>query len=389
MTAHDLAGSSPQASALRPADASGLGRTGLLAGKRLLVTGVLTKSSIAFHVARIAQQEGAQLVLTSYGRAMSLTEATAERLPQPPPVLRLDVTSPVDFAGLADAVREELGGVDGVVHSIAFAPQNAMGGAFLDTSWKDAATALEVSAYSFKALVTACLPLMSEGASVVGLDFDATQAWPGYDWMGVSKAALESVTRYLALYLGERRIRVNLVASGLVRTLAARSIPGSERLEEIWRTRPPMTWDVDDPVPAAKACAVLLSDWLPSTTGEILHVDGGMHAVVVCSAARCAWGVRSRGVRTPALAMRSGRQVVAADDALTDQPLAVFPDQHVLAGRAAVDDGLAVLRGMDDDHVAQGAHRPAGTGPDRGHTEPVPYGQAGVDPFVILAGTYR
>lgn len=280
MTVHDLAGSSSQASALQPADSSGLGRTGLLAGKRVLVTGVLTKSSIAFHVARIAQQEGAQLVLTSYGRAMSITEAVAEQLPQPPPVLRLDVTSPEDFAGLADAVREELGEVDGVVHSIAFAPQNAMGGAFLDTSWKDAATALEVSAYSFKALVTACLPLMSEGASVVGLDFDATQAWPGYDWMGVSKAALESVTRYLALYLGERRIRVNLVASGLVRTLAARSIPGSERLEEIWRTRPPMTWDVDDPVPAAKACAVLLSDWLPSTTGEILHADGGMHAVV-------------------------------------------------------------------------------------------------------------
>lgn len=286
MTVRDLPGAAVRG-APRPDGACGasaaVGGAGLLAGKRLLVTGVLAKSSIAFHVARIAQQEGARLVLTSFGRAMSLTEAAAGRLPQRPPVLRLDVTSTADLAGLAglaDALRGELGGLDGVVHSVAFAPQCALGGGFLDTSWEDAATALEVSAYSFKALVTACLPLMSEGASVVGLDFDATKAWPCYDWMGVSKAALESVTRYLALYLGERRIRVNLVAAGLVRTVAARSIPGWERLEEMWRARPPMTWDVHDPVPVAKACAVLLSDWLSSTTGEILHVDGGMHAAV-------------------------------------------------------------------------------------------------------------
>jgi enoyl ACP reductase len=252
---------------------------GLLAGRRLLVTGVLTRSSIAYHVARIAQTEGAQVVLTSFGRAMPVTEATADQLPRRPPVLRLDVTDPADLAGLADAVREEIGALDGVVHSIAFAPQAAMGGAFLESGWPDVATALEVSAYSFKALVTACLPLMADGASVVGLDFDAAQAWPGYDWMGVCKAALESEARYLALYLGQRRIRVNLVAAGFIRTMAARSIPGSGRLEEIWRTSPPLPWDVSDPVPAAKACAVLLSDWLTSTTGEILHVDGGLHAV--------------------------------------------------------------------------------------------------------------
>ena len=276
MTVQDLAGSLPRTDAPRAAEG-----TGLLAGKRLLVTGVLTKSSIAYHVARLAQEQGAQLVLTSFGRAKRITEATAQDLPQPPPVLQLDVTSAQDLAGLADAVGEELGALDGIVHSIAFAPQSALGGAFLETSWADAATALEVSAYSFKALVTSCLPLMPDGGSVVGLDFDATQAWPSYDWMGVSKAALESVTRYLAMYLGDRRIRVNLVAAGLVKTLAARSIPGSQRMEEIWRTRPPITWDVNDPVPAAQACAVLLSDWLPSTTGEILHVDGGMHAVVL------------------------------------------------------------------------------------------------------------
>ncbi|MEU2108998.1 enoyl-ACP reductase FabI [Streptomyces sp. NPDC019507] len=254
--------------------------TGLLAGKRLLVTGVLTETSIAFHVARLAQQEGARIVLTSFGRAMSITQSMAERLPQPPPVLRLDVTDEADLAGLAEAVRSELGGLDGILHSVAFAPRTALGGAFLDTSWSDAATALEISAYSLKSLVTSCLPVMSEGASVVGLDYDAGQAWPGYDWMGVSKAALESVTRYLALYLGTRRIRVNLVAAGFVRTMAARSIPGSQRLEDIWSTRPPLPWDVHDPAPAARACVALLSDWLPMTTGEVLHVDGGLHAVV-------------------------------------------------------------------------------------------------------------
>ncbi|MFG1950396.1 enoyl-ACP reductase FabI [Micromonospora sp. NPDC048830] len=270
----------PASDAVTPAAPERRRGAGLLDGKRLLVTGVLTESSIAYHVARIAQNEGARIVLTSFGRAMPITRAMAERLPQPPPVLPLDVTDTGDLTALAGRVRKELGALDGIVHSIAFAPQNALGGAFLETPWTDVATALQVSAYSFKALVNACLPLLGPGASIVGLDFDAALAWPGYDWMGVSKAALESVTRYLALYLGDRSIRVNLVAAGLIKTLAARSIPGSARLEEIWRTRPPIAWDVKDPVPAAQACAVLLSDWLPSTTGEILHVDGGLHAVM-------------------------------------------------------------------------------------------------------------
>ena len=283
MTAHPATAhpGAAQPATAQPAAASPPAVTGagLLAGKRLLVTGVLTRSSIAYHVARIAQAEGAKLVLTSFGRALRVTEATADQLPTRPPVLPLDVTSPADLAGLAGAVRDQIGELDGVVHSIAFAPQAAMGGAFLDSSWPDVATALEVSAYSFKALVTACLPLMPDGASVVGLDFDAAQAWPGYDWIGVCKAALESEARYLALYLGQRRIRVNLVAAGFIKTMAARSIPGSARLEEIWRTSTPLPWDVTDPVPAAKACAVLLSDWLPATTGEILHADAGLHAV--------------------------------------------------------------------------------------------------------------
>lgn len=253
---------------------------GILAGKRILVTGVLTDSSIAFHVARIAQEEGAQVVLSSFGRALPITEAMAQRLPAPAPVVRLDVTDEADLAGLADAVGAYTGGLDGILHSIAFAPSGALGGAFLDTGWSDVATAVHVSAYSLKALVTACRPLLADGASVVGLDFDAALAWPGYDWMGVAKSALESVTRYLALYLGPRRIRVNLVAGGMVRTVAALAVPGVDRLEDIWRTRPPMPWDTSDPVPIAKACAVLLSDWLPATTGELLHVDGGLHAVM-------------------------------------------------------------------------------------------------------------
>ena len=253
---------------------------GLLAGKRLLVTGVLSETSIAFQVARIAQEQGADVVLSSFGRALPITEAMAERLPVKAPVIRLDVTDEADLAALSEEVAARLGGLDGILHSIAFAPATALGGGFLEASWADAGTALRVSAYSFQALVSACLPVLSDGAAVVGLDYDASLAWRDYDWMGVSKAALEAVTRYLALYLGPRRIRVNLVAAGFVRTLAARSVPGSAGLEEIWRTRPPLAWDVTDAVPTAKACVTLLSDWLPATTGEILHVDGGLHAVM-------------------------------------------------------------------------------------------------------------
>jgi enoyl-[acyl-carrier protein] reductase I len=263
-----------------PQARSGPGTTGLLAGKRLLITGVVSDASIAFHVARTAQQQGAQVILSSFGRGMRVTEAVAELLPGPAALVPLDLTSETDLARLTAVIGEHVDGLDGVVHSAAFAPSTALGGSFLQTPWPDAATALHVSAYSFKALVTAARPLLSPGASIVGMDFDATLAWPGYDWMGVSKAALESITRYLAMYLGPEGIRVNLVAAGMVRTLAARSIPGSEMLEQIWRTRPPLAWDVTDATPIAKACVALLSDWLTATTGEILHVDGGLHAVM-------------------------------------------------------------------------------------------------------------
>lgn len=253
---------------------------GLLSGKNVLVTGMLTTSSIAFHTAAAAQREGAEVLLSSFGRALPITTAAAELLPRPAPVLTLDVTSEADMAGLPEALSHHVDGLDGIVHSIAFAPQNALGGAFLSTRWADAATALQISAYSLQSLTSACLPLLRPGASIVGLDFDASAAWPGYDWMGVSKAALESITRYLAMYLGPQQIRVNLVAAGMVRTLAATSIPAVERLEEIWRNRPPLRWDVQDPSPIARACVALLSDWLTATTGEVLHVDGGLHAVI-------------------------------------------------------------------------------------------------------------
>lgn len=252
---------------------------GILQGKRILVTGVLTDASIAFHVAKLAQEEGAEVVLSSYGRVLRLTERIAGRLPKPAPVIELDVTSEEDLKALPTRVREHLDGLDGVLHSIGFAPEAALGGNFLNTQWADVATALEVSAFSLKSLSVACLDLFDNGASVVGLDFDATVAWPKYDWMGVAKAAFESTCRYLARDLGQHNIRVNLVAAGPIKTMAAKSIPGFEEFDGVWKERAPLAWDVNDPEPAARACIALLSDWFPKTTGEIVHVDGGVHAM--------------------------------------------------------------------------------------------------------------
>ena len=252
---------------------------GLLDGKRLLVTGVITDASIAYAVARVALQEGASIVLTGYGR-MSLVERVAKKLPGPAPVVALDVTSPDDLAALPDRVREHVDGIDGVLHSIGFAPASALGGGFLETPWDDVATAVHASTYSLPALAKAALPLLPErGGSIVGLTFDATVSWPGYDWMGVAKAGMESAARYLARDLGPRGLRVNLVAAGPLRTMAARSIPGFAFFEDAWGGRAPLGWDISDPEPVARACVALLSDWFPATTGEVLHVDGGFHAV--------------------------------------------------------------------------------------------------------------
>ena len=254
----------------------------ILEGKKILVTGVLTDASLAFGVASLAQQEGAEVVLTGAGRALSLTQRTARKLPDVPDVLELDVTVPDHFDAVRADLEERWGRVDGVVHSIGFAPADCLGGDILRAEWDDVSTALQISAYSLKPLVQAVLPLMEKagGGSVVGFDFDASTAWPAYDWMGVAKAALESLTRYLARDLGPHGIRVNLVAAGPVRTMAAKSIDGFSSFEDAWAARAPLGWDVTDPGRAvAKACVALLSDLFPMTTGEILHVDGGYHAV--------------------------------------------------------------------------------------------------------------
>jgi enoyl-[acyl-carrier protein] reductase I len=251
----------------------------ILEGKRLLITGVITKDSIAYHAAEQAQKEGAEVVLSSFGRVRRMTERAAQRLPQPAEVIELDVNKPEDLAALTESLRERWGGIDGALHAIAFAPQDALGGKFMTAPAESAGAAFQTSAYSLKALAAALQPLMSSGSALVGMDFDATVAWPIYDWMGVAKAALESVARYLARDLGPEGVRVNLVSAGPLGTVAAEGIPGFEQLADLWRRQAPLGWDVSDPVPVARTICWLLSDYSQAISGEIVHVDGGFHAV--------------------------------------------------------------------------------------------------------------
>lgn len=253
----------------------------LLEGKRLVVTGVLTDDSIAWHTARIALEQGAEIILTGFGRGMRLTERVAGRLPTTPDVIELDINDPDHMEALVADLTDRWGAVDGALHAIAFAPADALGGAFLDTPADSAATAFTTSAFSYKTLAVGLLPLMKEagGGSLVTLDFDNTQAWPAYDWMGVAKSALQSVTRYLARDLGAHRIRVNAVSAGPLATVAAKNIPGFGQFRSVWAERAPLGWDVADPSPVARMIAILLSDWAPMTSGEVIHVDGGFHAI--------------------------------------------------------------------------------------------------------------
>jgi enoyl-[acyl-carrier protein] reductase I len=254
---------------------------GILDNKRIVVTGVLTDASLAFSVARLAIEEGAEIVLTGFGRGLSLTKRVARRLPVEPDVFELDVTVPEHATVVASELEQRWGSLDGVVHSLGNAPEPCLGGDILRADWPDVAMALHVSTFSLKLLAAAFAPLLEKaphGGSIVGFDFDATVAWPAYDWMGVAKAALESLSRYLARDLGPRNIRVNLVAAGPVRTLAAKSIPGFSRFEDVWDGRAPLGWDVHDAEPVARATVALLSDYFPKTTGEMIHVDGGFHA---------------------------------------------------------------------------------------------------------------
>jgi enoyl-[acyl-carrier protein] reductase I len=253
----------------------------LLEGKKLLITGVLTPQSIAFDAARIAQEQGAEIVLTSFGKAMGLTEKSARRLPQTPPILEMDANDAAQIERVASELSSKWGRLDGLLHAIAFAPGDALGGAFLETPWESVAVAFRTSAYSLKAIVVGMLPLFEAagGGAIVSLDFDASVAWPIYDWMGVSKAALEAITRYLARYLGPKQIRVNCVSAGPLRTMAAKGIPGFDILASSWGKRAPLGWDVKNPEPVAKTVAFLLSDWSKGITAEIIHVDGGYHAI--------------------------------------------------------------------------------------------------------------
>jgi len=253
---------------------------GLLDGKNVVITGVLTDASMAYSTAQIAIEEGANVVLTGAGRGLALTRRTARKLPGGAdiPVFDLDVTVPDHVERVRSEVGAALGRVDGVLHSIGFAPQSLLGDDFMGATWDDVAVALHISTYSLKTLADAFVPLMTDGGSIVGLDFDNSVTFPAYNWMGVAKSALQSLSRYLARELGPRGIRCNLVAAGPVRTMAAKSIPGFALFEDIWDDRAPLGWDINDPTPVGKACVALLSDWFPATTGEIVHVDGGFHS---------------------------------------------------------------------------------------------------------------
>lgn len=250
----------------------------LLDGKKIVVTGVLTDASLAFGIARLAMEEGAEVILTGAGRALSLTQRTARKLPGDVEVLEFDATVSEHGPALAEAIGRRWDRVDGVVHSIGFAPEVCLGDDFMAAQWDDVATALQISAYSYKFLAEALTPLLRRGSSIVGLDFDNTVAWPAYNWMGVAKSALESINRYLARQLGPDGIRCNLIAAGPIRTMAAKSIPAFATFEDVWDSRAPLGWDVNDSEPVARSCVALLSDWFPSTTGSMIHVDGGYHA---------------------------------------------------------------------------------------------------------------
>lgn len=262
-----------------------------VSGRRVLVTGVITRYSIAWEVARQLQEAGDDVVLTGFGRTRRMTERAARSLPDPPEVLELDVDADADLARLADDLGARWDHLDGVLHAIAHAPEDALGGRFLSTPRPSAIGAFQTSAFSYKALAVALLPLLErapDGGAVVGLDFDATVAWPAYDWMGVAKAALESVNRYLARDLGPRGVRVNLVSAGPVRTAAAGGIPGFDTLADAWAAGAPLGWDPADPAPVAAATCFLLGPGARGVTGEILHVDGGFHAMGAPGAAGAA-----------------------------------------------------------------------------------------------------
>lgn len=254
--------------------------TTMLAGKRLLITGVVNTDSIAFATAVAALDGGAEILLSSLGRDLDAARRAAAELPGEVPIVEADLTSTEDLEHLAAHIAGTWGHLDGALHAIAFAPQEALAGSFLDAGSQAAARAFDTSTFSYASLARVVAELAPpSGGSIVGLDFDAAGAWPVYNWMGVCKAGLEAVNRYVARDLGPRRIRSNLIAAGPIHTRAAGGIPDFQRLTDAWDSTSPLPWDAKDSSPVADTACFLLSDLSRMISGEILHVDGGYHAM--------------------------------------------------------------------------------------------------------------
>ena len=262
--------------------APALQATGLLAGKRILVTGVLTDRSLAYHAAAKMQELGAEVLLTSFGRAKRITERAAQMLPKATDVLELDVTKQSDY----DALVEELGArwdsVDGLLHSVAFAPAQLFKDPFLHANLDDVEAAMRISSYSLQQLSATLLPLMvrsQSGASIVALTVEDRVRVHPYAWMSVAKSVLNSIARQLAVHLADHNVRVNLIAAGPVRTNAGSVIPEFSEMEDTYK-RAPLGWDTRDHTAIAGPAAFLMSDLSRNMTGDILKVDGGMHILI-------------------------------------------------------------------------------------------------------------
>ncbi len=254
---------------------------GILEEKRIFITGVLNTSSIAYAAAEVAISEGAQVVLSGFGRGLSITQRAAKKLSSEVKVVELDVSNQEHLDSLPKTLLPWTH-VDGVLHSIGYAPSSCLGGDIFQAPFEDVAVAFQISTFSLKSLVQALLPLLKvapKGSSVVGLDFDAQVAWPGYNWMGVAKAGLESLTRYLARDCGHHGVRVNLISAGPIRTIAAKRVESFSTFEDDWAQKAPLGWNTKDARGVGTSIAALLSEFFPQTTGEIIHVDGGYHAL--------------------------------------------------------------------------------------------------------------
>jgi enoyl-[acyl-carrier protein] reductase I len=254
----------------------------LLSGKKILVTGVLSNRSIAYGVAKAARREGAELALTYQNerfrdRVTDMAKELGSSIALP-----CEVTSDSEISALFDELKKKWGGLDGLVHAIAFAPREAIAGDFLDGISREAfAQAHDISAYSFAALAKAALPLMKERkASLLTLTYlGSTRVVPNYNTMGLAKASLEASVRYLAASLGPQGIRVNGISAGPIKTLAAAGIAGFSKILKFVEEHAPLRRNVTTE-DVGNAAAFLLSDLAAAITGEILYVDAGFSHVV-------------------------------------------------------------------------------------------------------------